>query len=193
MKIYFTASVRGKKFYEVFYKKIYDAIENLGYKHTDKLLFETSVEDFYKKLEKGGHKAYVYFYNRTLTNIRTSDINVFECSLPSLGIGFQVDKSLEFSKPTVVMYLKDHIPHFIAGTTNEKLILKMYDKNNLKDVLKKALEEAKQRSDKRFNFFISPYLLNYLQSIAKKQGITKSSFIRKLVLDDMRKSDLKTQ
>lgn len=188
MKVYFTASVRGKKFYEDHYEKIYESIHNLGYQHVDKLLFSTSVQTFYKSLETGGQKTYVDFYNKTLLNIKTADINIFECSFPSLGVGFQVEKSLEFGKPTVVLYLKDHIPHFIAGTNSDKLILKMYNDKNVNQVVKESLEEAKRRTDKRFNFFISPYLLNYLQNTSKKLGVTKSTFIRTLILEHIKRS-----
>jgi predicted DNA binding CopG/RHH family protein len=76
----------------------------------------------------------------------------------------------------------------LTGIEDEKLIIRSYTEKNLKKILKEAIDLARQRSDKRFNFFISQKLLNYLESISKKEGINKSTFIRNLILEHMRGS-----
>ncbi len=183
MKVFFRAPVRSKSIHNTYYKKIYDILEKSGYHLIDKYLLESSTKQHYSKLEEGGEED---FYNETIKNLKHSDINLFDSSSPSLGIGYQIEKSLEFNKPTVVLYLQDKTPHLFAGIKDEKLILCKVSFNSLEKVLTKALIEAQHASDKRFNFFIRPSLLTYLESASKKEGITKSTFIRNLILDHMR-------
>lgn len=188
MKVFFRASIRGRQVHDTYYKKISDAVENLGYSLVDKYLLQHSIESHYAKLEEGGARAYENFYDKEIAGIKTADICLFECSFPSLGTGLQIEKALEFNKPTIVLYLERHMPHFLAGIQDEKLLLKRVKDDTLDQVLAQAFNEAKQVADKRFNFFISPQLLSYLDKTSKTQGITKSTFIRSLILDHMRKS-----
>ncbi len=187
MKVFFNAPFRGKKIHEEYYSKIFFVIEKLGYGHLDRSIIEDNIDTHYKKIEERGDESYQQFYDATLGHLKAADVNVFECSFPSLGLGFQIEKSLEFNKPTIVLYQKGHIPHFLAGIKDEKLIIRSVNEKNLNDVLKTSFEEAKKRADKRFNFFISPHLLSYLNKVSKDQGVTKSMFIRSLLLDHMRK------
>lgn len=188
MKIYFKASQRGKDEYNKHYDRIYELIEKNGYKTVGKSFLHSTGETFYKELEKGGDEAYIKFYNENVQKIKQADITVFECSVPSLSIGFMIKKSLEFNKPTIVLYLDHHIPHFLIGSEEEKLIIKSYSDKNLDEILDESLKEAKQRIDTRFNFFINPDLLNYLNEAAKKASVTKSTFIRNLIIQHRREN-----
>ncbi len=192
MKIFFATSHRGKKEFIKHYRIIYEEAKQLGYKHIDYDLFSTSTEDFYQKLIAGGKKADVELYKARIQSINEADICIFDCSYPSLSIGFLIDKSLEQGKPTIVLYFKDKgkdtTPYFISGIDNERLILQGYTEKTLKKIIRDSLELAKERRDKRFNFFISPRLLEYLEKVSKEEGMTKSKFIRNLILEHMHKS-----
>lgn len=188
MKVFFNASARGKKLYDKEYKVIYKTIESLGYTHTYGLIIQEFTEDkFYGGLKKGGKKRMVDFHKETISLIKSADINVFDCSWPSLGIGYQVEKSLEFNKPTIVLYKEDCLPYFIFGADNEMIIIKKYNKKNLVSAVKKAFEEAKKRKDKRFNFFVSPKILTFIKEHSKALGMTESTYVRGLIIEDMRK------
>lgn len=187
VKILFTASHRGKKHFSSFYKKIYDLIEQKGIKNISDTIISMDSDSYYERLEKVGSAAYTEEYNRMIENIKKADVVIFECSLPSLGIGFMIDKSLELNKPVVGLHLKDHMPTFLAGISSDKFHLAEYTDENISDVLDKIIEKAKSSMDKRFNFFISPSLLNYLEKASKEQGLTKSTFIRNLLLEHMKR------
>ena len=184
MKIYFTAPIKGVDHVEKHIRTIYEAIKKLGYTHIGNIVDRLNQGgSFYEKLDKGGITTHSSYFEDTINKIKTADINVFEGSIPSLGVGFQVERSLDYNKPTIVLYLKEGTPHFLAGTHNDKLLLKEYTKDNLTQVVHEALEEAKHVADKRFNFFISPSLLSFLEEESKKFDMTKSAFIRKLILE----------
>jgi hypothetical protein len=188
MKIFFTASQRGKKQFGNTYKKIQNFIAKSGYTMLQDDIFSEEPEDLYKALETGDHKKQTEFYNRKIDTIQKADLCIFEASTHSLSIGFVIQKALEFNKPTIVFYIKDHKPLFFSGVDNEKLILQEYDEKNLEKQLDSAIQDALHLREKRFNFFISPTLLSYLEHTSKKEGITKSTFIRNLILAHKKKN-----
>lgn len=185
MKIYFSASQRGKKFFEKYYTIIYDEIQKLGHTNLDDDIIKFSSEQYYQKIESEGRKAYVALYKKKVKNVQKADICIFECSLHSLSMGYQIEKSLEMNTPVVVLYYKNNIPFFLSGEENEKLIVKQYNDDNIKTVLQKAIDDAHKTLETRFNFLITPSLLNYLEKASKMRGITRSTFIRNLILDHM--------
>ncbi len=188
MKIFFTASQRGKKQFGTLYTKIHDLVTKSGYVTLQDDILSDAPEDLYKALESGDHKTQTDFYNKKIDMIQKSDMCIFETSTHSLSIGFIIQKALEFNKPTIVLYIKDHKPLFFSGVDNEKLILQEYDEKNLETQLSSAIQDALHLREKRFNFFISPSLLSYLEQSSKKEGITKSTFIRNLILAHKKKN-----
>lgn len=190
MKIYFTSPIRGIDQIEDHVRAIYRAIKKLNYVHVDNVITRLDQgRSFYDELDKGGKITHSSYFDETISKLKTADINIFECTVPSLGIGFQIEKSLDYNKPTIVLYLKNNTPHFLAGTQNDKLFLREYTKENLTQVVSDVIEDAKHSADKRFNFFISPSLLTYLEEESKKFDMTKSAFIRKLILDHKKKGN----
>lgn len=187
MKIFFTASQRGKKQFGSTYKKICNFITKSGYVLIQDDILSEEPEDLYKALESGDHKKQTEFYNKKITAIQKADLCIFEASTHSLSIGFVIHKALEFNKPTIVLHIEDHKPLFFSGVDNEKLMLQEYDEKNLDSQLASAVQDALHLREKRFNFFISPGLLSYLEHTSKKEGITKSTFIRNLILAHKKK------
>jgi len=187
MKIFFTASQRGKKTFLPYYLKIAEAIKLSKHIVLDDDLLTLKPDEFYSKFEDSDRKAFVEFYQTELEKIQKADINIFDCSFGSLSIGFIIEKSLEYNKPTIVLYYKDNVPFFLTGAQDDKLIMASYNDENITEVTQKTLETASELRDKRFNFFISPELLNYLDEATKKEGVTKSLFIRNLILQHRKK------
>ena len=188
MNIYFTAPIRGIKDIDPYLREIHETITKLGHTHVDDYINRINKgQDFYEKLNDGGQKAYGRYYSKTLDSILKADINIFDCSIASLGIGFQIEKSLAYNKPTIVLYFKNHAPHFFIGITNEKFFVREYNERNVRSVVKDAIENAQHVNEKRFNFFISPSLLAYLEEESNIQGVTKSAYVRHLIIEDWKR------
>lgn len=188
MKVNFSTTLRGKKFYGDFYKQIYDEIVEEGYEVLDDWVIKYSVEEYYRRLDNIGEEGLANEYKNALKDLQIADLNIFECSLHSLSTGFLINKSLELHKPTITLYYQNNKPYLLSGIKNEKLIIKKYDKNNVKSVVKKAITQAISLRDKRFNLFMSDDLLQYLDEEAARQRINKSTFIRNLLLAHMKKT-----
>jgi predicted DNA binding CopG/RHH family protein len=67
------------------------------------------------------------------------------------------------------------------GKNDDKLQVVEYELEDLYQVLKDAVEYAFKKVDVRFNFFISPKQLAFLNRIAKDKGIPRSAYIRNLL------------
>lgn len=190
MKIFFVASQRGKETYDKNYTAIFNTINDLGHKNLDDRMFKSTVKEFYDRMKKEGAKTYQKLFSENIQYIRKADINIFECSWQSFSIGYMVQKSVEMNKPTIVLHDEktEHPPYFIFGSDDEKLITRSYNFNNVKTVIEEAIKSASVLADKRFNFFINPSLLTYLNQESRRQGITKSTFIRNLILEYRKKN-----
>ena len=185
MKVFLVGTNRGEGELIKYYQLIYEEIRKLGYSHLSDFVV-TPTNDFQEKMKEGREK-HIQFYNEMINDIQLADICIFEASTPSLAVGFLIQRSLEYSKPTVVLYYKDNLVYFLSGIEDEKLIKVSYDEKNYKQVIKKALDHAREKRDKRFNFFLSPKLLTYLEDVSNDQGVTKSKILRDLIVEHMRK------
>jgi len=176
MKVFFTASQKGKSYFEQYYKRIVEETEIMGFLILKDDIIDTKEEEYNK------------LYHDKLKALQEADVCVFEATVPSFSVGYLIAKSLEFNKPTIVLYFKDNVPYFLLGISNEKLIARNYNDSNLNKILEEAYKAASQLRDKRFNFFITPDLLNYLDETSRSNNVTKSMFIRKLILDHRQKN-----
>ncbi len=186
MKIFLDTTYRRNKEHEANYRKIYEYIEQLGHTHLfTNIVNNIPLDEDNTATSKAREKS-VELYQKRLEYLHKSDVNIFEASIPSLSTGLLIEKSLDMNKPTIVLYLENNIPTLIAGIENDKLLLAPYTKTNLKRIVEEILVKVNQIKDKRFNFFISPQLLEYLERASKDMGITKSTFIRRLILKHMK-------
>ncbi len=184
MKVFLTASKRGKSRFEENYKLIYSCLEKLGHKNLDDTIIRSADE-----VTSTTDKKNEGIIGEALEKLRESDVNMFECSEQSFSIGYLVQKSLELNKPTIVLYEEAFPPsYFISAAEDEKLIIAGYTKETVEKILEASLEKATQVADKRFNFFITPSLLTFLNQAARDQGITKSTLIRNLIVEHRKKN-----
>lgn len=185
MKVFFTGTYSGESADLERYKRLFDAIRNLGYDHVDDEVIHTTYEAFTQRMAAGREAQLANFHSK-MQAIAQADICVVETTIHSFGSGFIVQKSLEMAKPTMVLYFEDNVPFFLSGVEDDKLLVRSYSDENYQDVLREAFEIAREKRDKRFNFFLSPKLLTYLEDTSKKQGVTKSKLIRDMIVRHMR-------
>ena len=188
MNVFFTASLKGVEIYKKEYQRIYEEIEKLGYKHLDDEIFKLS-QKYYREIEKKGKEAYIDLYSRKIKHLEEADIIVFECSFPSFSIGYMIQKALDFNKPIIILYLKDNVPHFLSGIEEDRFIIQSYNLHNITKIIKNTLKKAGERKDKRFNFFVSPKILTFLEKQSSSQGMTKTAYVRGLIIESMKKNN----
>lgn len=188
MKVLLYASPANSK-YDEYITGMYDEVKKLGYDHVNDEIKTHKIRDILNAASTG-QKFSQEEYNQAITalvdDINKAEICIFEVSFQSLGAGYLIDKSLDYSKPTIVLYLEGHKPHILSVVEDEKLIVRSYNEKNYKKVVRDALTFAREKRDKRFNFFLSPKLLNYLEQASNSRGVTKSKLLRDMIVQHMR-------
>ena len=186
MKVFFVASPRSANKDPELYKKIYKTIQDNCAKMVDDMVLgftKTILNDFYNRT----HKERVEHFKNTMDSVKKSDVVVVEVSEHSMSMGYIVNKALEASKPVIAIYLEGKDPYFFSGIEDPKLLILSYTKLNFEQKIKEAFKRIKDLSDVRFNFFVSPKILNYLDWVAQKRMIPRSVFLRNLIEREMKK------
>lgn len=189
MKVYFTASARGLATYRQNYQAIFNSVQDLGHINLDDLVLKLTPDEFLTE----NHAEQVKLYEKTLKFIKEADIVLLEISDHSIAMGFVMQKAIELGKPVVALYTAGHYPYFVGGIENDKFQLIEYEPDKVKSVLRSAFEYAQEKVDTRFNFFISPRHIHYMDWIAKNKRIPRSVYLRDLIERDMLKNDEYTQ
>ncbi|MBI2465491.1 hypothetical protein HYV64_05100 [Candidatus Shapirobacteria bacterium] len=184
MKIYFSGALYQKEKLLDSYRRIVELLRKEGYK----VLEDTLSMPLDKALEMGDEDR-VRNYKNIVKWIDQADFSVIEGSFPStLHIGHEITLALEKSKPVVVLYRTGAEPTVFRGLKDDRIIWAEYNDQNLEKVLVDAVEEAKKTADVRFNFFVSPKILAYLDWVAQKRMIPRSVYLRNLIEKEMRKN-----
>jgi hypothetical protein len=183
MKVYFSASRVFKGELHENYSQILVALKKSGCK-----IFENTVDHKSKSTLDMTDEEKIDNYKQIIAWIDKSDLCVMEASFPStLHIGHEITISIEKNKPTIVLYEKGKAPAQFMGLKNDRLIWVEYELGKVGVALDKAIEETRSLMDVRFNFFVSPKILNYLDWVAQKRMIPRSVFLRGLIEKEMKK------
>ena len=183
MRIYFTASLRGKKEFGENYVQIVKSLSRIGDKVFADHILNFNADSLGTQTKEEAKKN----YDRVLSEIKKADIFVAEVSTQSLSVGHELTEAMTLSKPMVILYTGEHLPGLLLGSVYDKMQIVQYTPENLKDKLSAAVEEAMRHADVRFNFFVSPKILAYLDFIAQKRMIPRSVFLRNLIEREMKK------
>ncbi len=183
MKVYFGSSPRIKEKYPQAIKEIYGLIKKLGFRHTSDFIAEVEPKKYYKL----GPEELNALHQKTLASIKKAEICVFEASLQDLSVGFLINFSLDLGKTVVVLSQGQEEPSLLHHVKEDKLIFVTYTPGNLAEKLKGALEQAKGQSDIRFNFFVTPQILSYLNWLSGHKRVPRAVYLRTLIEREMKK------
>jgi hypothetical protein len=180
MKIYFTASIVGKKEYLTGYQKIVDSAQALGHTilaehildHTDsQIRMETREErlGFQRKLEKW---------------INSCDCMIVESSFPSVSVGYEISLALHRQKPVLVLYQIGD-PPALLGQGNDRVVCERYTLETVKDSIQGFLDYVKGSADSRFTFYVTAAEMAHLDKKAQELRVAKAVYLRSLIDKDM--------
>ena len=178
MKIYFSAPIsnvsdQARKNYSL----IIETLKKLGHNTLSDHLTNKDGDALSKQTSKESLEN-----QRLMTKRKNqADLIVIEASTPSFGIGQEITYSLQNNKQVIILHLEDHKPHLLLDEGQDLLFIYEYRADNLEDVLTKAIDEAREKVDVRFNFYISPEIGRYLDWISQNKKIPRSVFLRGLV------------
>ncbi len=99
MKIYFAGAIRGGREDAKKYGLIISCLQKYGKVLTEHI----SLESLTAKGDKGETGD---IYNRDLSWLKESDIVVTDVTVPSLGVGYELAKAIEWNKKIVCLFQK---------------------------------------------------------------------------------------
>lgn len=120
------------------------------------------------------------------------DVLIAEIHGSNVDINYQIVLALTDKKPVLCVYpegsnVEKSLPP-TNGNIAKNLTIKPYNQTNLSDVVKNFLSSLKNGSEpNRFNFFLTRELEEYIKWVPFGKGMTKSNFIRRLIMDEMKK------
>ena len=182
MKVHFFGSLTGNK---ENYRKIIKALKELGHSVITEHSVSRKIQDITNETPEESEQ---YVKKMTMW-MKKAETIVVEVSEPDLGTGYELAIAQSYDKPIVALYTEDKDINVLIGQAeiSDRMQAIEYDPSNLKKILKRALDDAKDQMDVRFNFFVSPKIVRFLDWVSKKRKMPRAVYLRRLIEADMKK------
>jgi hypothetical protein len=142
MEVFFSASLSRTRKLLPLTQDLVKFIEDLGHTVITKHLVDphyTEDPQWDKKLDP------LKVYQQATNDLERADLLVTECTVPSFGAGFFIDKCLELKKPLLSLHYGeklDNAPLMLRG--RPEINLQMYTEENARFVLKTFFDPIQQ-------------------------------------------------
>lgn len=182
MKIYFSASItRATAEHKENYSRIIQTLKDLGHN-----VFSENIEKKTRQILKNqSNKESLQIQRKLAKRKKQADMVVLEVSTPSFGVGQELAYALTNKKQVLALYTKGNEPHLLRDDGEDSLFIVEYDRDDLKSVLEDYIDLARDQMDIRFNFFVSPKIVNHFDFISRKRRMPRAVYLRRLIEDDM--------
>lgn len=181
MKVYFSCTTKDILEHKEEYQAIRQAILDSGHTLTRDWL-EYSIECAEKGKEDVPSSE---VYHEVISAILAADVVVFEGTVRSMSIGYQLTFALEKNKPVLLLAKlpKNSLGDlFITGAQSPLLTVERYtDIDNLTQLVKDYLNKEDGRANVRFNLVMDKKQDNYLEWASYTYDKSKSDLIREAI------------
>jgi hypothetical protein len=186
MKLYFTAAIVQRPKFGCYYDQIVETVQNLGHH----IQHEHITKETLANIKKATEDDLNAHYRKVVRWISQADIVIVEASFPStLNVGHEISLALERNKPTIVLYKKGYDSFFLRGLNSDKLFLVEYTPKSLLQLVTACVNYAKEQAETRFNFFMPPLYLTYLDWAATQKKLPRSVYLRDLLEKDREQNE----
>jgi hypothetical protein len=185
MKIFYTASYFGKEKYQSYYDLVLNALRDhdieiispeignyrqiLKTKDIDRLKDEKSIH--YEAVRRG---------------IMMCDAVIIEVSHEDFQLGHEATLAALNNKPVLCLSIYED---FSEKINSKYFFGAKYSKYSIGGIVSKFLDRVdRDLLNQRFNMFLSPNQVQYLEDCARVNRMNKSEYVRKLIDEDMRGS-----
>lgn len=182
MYIHFACLVDGNQQY---FQRIVNEISKLG--HT--LVTYHYLKRTIKEIENESPEESQDFHTKFISWMKKSDIIVYEITKNDINAGYEVSHALSMNKPVIILYEKGkcQIPYVFKGIESDLLQMVEYEIEEIDYYISEAITYATKSLNVRYNLFLTPRQNYFLDRIAKRRLLSKSSIIRDLIDKEMLK------
>ncbi|HLD50974.1 hypothetical protein A3K34_02440 [candidate division WWE3 bacterium RIFOXYC1_FULL_40_10] len=189
MKVNFACSTAQIDKYKENYILINSLISELG--HTlvrDWIDVALEYTDSKKSADKCEKLPWKEVFHEVSKAVLACDAVVFEATVPSFSIGYQISLAIERRKPVLILWSEDSQrdlkDSFISGLDSDLITMRKYNKTTLKDIMILFFRENESGGEKiRFNFFIDKKLEKYLDWASYNYKKSKADILRESIQD----------
>lgn len=184
MKVFFTSSFYGKKKFQ----KQYDLVRITIKKFTTDLISPEEgnyldVIDAQTRYRLEGNHELLH-YEAIRQGIHLADAVIIEASQEDVQLGHEITMAIIEKKPTLVLSTRED---FSKKIIHEYLFGAKYTPSSISATIQDFLSRVREmREARRFNMFLYPTQVEYLDEISKKNGMNMSEYIRHLINLDRR-------
>ena len=182
MRVYFTASIVGKKKHLANYLKIIELIRAKKFSIISDHIIKTTETQIHLETKEQRLK----FSSQLEKWISSCDFLIAETSFPSISVGYEISIALKLGKPVLILFSEGEAPSLLAHHKDEKLVCETYNPETLSDIIDDFISYIQGTEESRFTFFITPEIALHLEDISKKEKMPKSVYLRKLIEKDIK-------
>ena len=181
LSVHFMASLQGNR---ADYVRICEIIKSFGYGLVTEHVLKRTWADLAAETPEESREM----TKRLQGWLQKANIVVYEVSVPSVSIGYEIAIAFTNYIPVILLYREatGQIPHGLKGVDNDLLQLLPYNDTSLSTLLKDALSYASEQTSKRAYVQMTVPLLRYLDWIERTHKLNTSMYVRHLIEEDMR-------
>lgn len=183
MRVFYTASFSGKKKYQKDYDLVLKAIENAGVEllSPEKGNYLSVLRDKDYKTIKNKKKLH---YEAIKRGIQWAQAIIVEISQEDFQLGYEANLAIQAKKPVLCLSVNED---FSEKIENQYFHGAKYNEYNIEEIIDDFIKNSeKETLNERFNLFLSPRQVTYLDGVSKKAGLNKSEYLRMLVDKDQK-------
>lgn len=183
MKVFNTGSFYGKKKYQKYYDLVLSAIEKTGGE-----LIATEKGN-YKQILSEAEKAKLpterlIHYEAIRKGILWADAVIIEISHEDFQLGHEATLAIQAKKPVLCLSIHED---FSEKINNRYFFGAKYNEYTVEEIVEGFIKRAQKNIlSERFNCFLSPAEVQYLESAAKERKMNKSEYLRGLIDKDQK-------
>ena len=183
MRVFYTASFYGKRKYQKYYDLVLKAIEKTGVE-----LISPEKGNYFKVLTEKDYKDIKskkkLHYEAIKRGITWAQAVIIEISNEDFQLGHEATLATQAKKPVLCLSLNED---FSEKINNSFFYAAKYNEYNIEEIVDDFIKNAeKEALNQRFNLFVSPRQLTYLENAAKRSEMNMSEYLRMLVDKDQK-------
>lgn len=181
MTIFYTASYYGKKEYQRQYDYILEVLNK-----TKEKIISTEGGNYLSVLSKEEQEELrhpkLIHYEAIRKGILQSDVVIIEISEEDFQLGHEASLAIQNKRPVLCLSVNED---FSIKINNPYFFARKYNHYNVEDIITEFIHSTSNRLlSERFNLFMSPSQLDYLDKAARAENIGKSEYLRELLEKD---------
>jgi hypothetical protein len=181
MNIFYTASFYGKERYQKYYDMVREAIEVTKVKlvSPEKGNYLSLVPKTEQKRISDPRKIH---YEAVRRGITAADGVIIEISQEDFQLGHEATLAIQNKKPVLCLSVYED---FAEKITNPYLFGAKYNEYTVSEIVEEFIKRVeKRRFTERFNLFLSPTQVSYLEKSGKAYDMNMSEYLRRLIDQD---------